>query len=109
MERGCIDISAVEQSRNGSKSPVNQRLLQHRSTPGPDSWPRNDRVPAAGVTPMRYSELAANGISRRLGEPAIFDHWSVQRLRRMGHIPNGKNGTTRFQRWNSVLRRLRAN
>lgn len=29
----------------------------------------------AGRTPMRYSELAANGILRLLGEPILFDPW----------------------------------
>jgi hypothetical protein len=33
----------------------------------------------SGVTPMRYKELAANAISRLLGEPEMFDPWKRQK------------------------------
>jgi len=41
----------------------------------------------AGVTPMRYSELAANGISRLLGEPDMFDPWKRAKAPQNGPYP----------------------
>jgi len=47
---------------------------------------RSSSMPS-GVTPMRYSELAANAISRLLGEPEIFNSWQRAKVSSPGPYP----------------------
>jgi hypothetical protein len=41
----------------------------------------------SGVTPMRYSELAANGIFRLLGEPVMVETWKRAQAPKGGPYP----------------------
>ena len=59
----------------------------------------------AGRTPMRYSELAANGISMLLGEPIMFDPYQRARAPAQGPFPEWTEWDKRIE---ALQRRLDA-
>lgn len=52
-----------------------------------DQFTSLSSIMPSGRTPMRYSELAASGITRLLGEPAMFDPWQRAAAPREGPYP----------------------
>lgn len=54
-----------------------------------------------GVTPMRYSELAANAICRLIGEPMLFDPWKRAKAPKDGPYPE-------WIEWDRKIAELRA-
>jgi hypothetical protein len=61
------------------------------------SWSAN--MPG-GVTPMRYSELAANAICRLIGEPMLFDPWKRAKAPKDGPYPE-------WREWDRKIAELR--